>query len=244
MASDGRTAVAVFDFDGTLIAGDSFLPFLTRVAGRRAVVEALTRSLITGRGRDNTKAALIRRLLQDRDYRQISALGAEFAVELAGRIRPSMLHTLASHREKRHTVVIVSASLAVYLEPLGNLIGADAVLATRLAVEEDGRLTGELAGANVRGKEKVARLLSHLGEDEFEMWAYGDSRGDRELLARAANPNWVRSGRIERLSATRWMLSGGIRRLAQQHDDQQRDEQPRIGDVRDSDAEVPPGVSE
>jgi phosphatidylglycerophosphatase C len=80
---------------------------------------------------------------------------------------------------------MISASLAVYLAPLGRQLGFDAVLATALEVGSDGRLTGRLEGANVRGQEKVDRLRQWLGVDTCELWAYGDSDGDRELLALA-----------------------------------------------------------
>jgi phosphatidylglycerophosphatase C len=72
------------------------------------------------------------------------------------------------------------------------------VLATRLAVDDDGRCTGALDGANCRGPEKVRRLHawldeSHGGRRGVVVWAYGDSTGDRELLADADHP--VRVGR-------------------------------------------------
>jgi phosphatidylglycerophosphatase C len=88
-----------------------------------------------------------------------------------------------------HEVVVVSASLQLYLGPLGHRLGVDAVLATELAVGADGRLTGALAGANVRGAEKVRRLRNWLGGSPCELWAYGDSSGDNELLA-AADHGW------------------------------------------------------
>ena len=62
-----------------------------------------------------------------------------------------------------------------------------------------GAVVGEL---NTRGPEKVARLQrwtdDHFGADApFELWAYGDSAGDEELLALADHPTWVgrRAGR-------------------------------------------------
>src|SRR5207244_979581 len=68
----------------------------------------------------------------------------------------------------------------------------DDVLATELAVGDDGRVSGELAGANVRRREKVRRLEAwmarELAPDRAVLWAYGDSAGDRELLARADYP--------------------------------------------------------
>ena len=71
------------------------------------------------------------------------------------------------------------------------------MLGTELAVDDDGLLTGALAGANCRGVEKVRRLHAWLRERHgdranVEVWAYGDSPGDRELLADADHAVWVR----------------------------------------------------
>jgi phosphatidylglycerophosphatase C len=88
------------------------------------------------------------------------------------------------HRREGHELVIVSASPELYLAPIGRLLGFDAVLGTRLETAA-GHLTGRLDGRNVRGPEKVVRLRAHLGDEPVKLWAYGDSTGDRELLAAA-----------------------------------------------------------
>ena len=54
-------------------------------------------------------------------------------------------------------------------------------------------MTGELLGANVYGAEKVNRLEAWIGPEPALIWAYGDSAGDNELLARANYP--VRVGK-------------------------------------------------
>src|SRR5439155_20562205 len=112
----------------------------------------------------------------------VAGEGEAFAERLRTRLRSDVVERLGWHRERGDEVVIVSASLAVYLEPLGRTLGATAVLATGLEVCPDGRLTGRLEGANVRGAEKAARLRGYLAGERCELWAYGDSRGDRELL--------------------------------------------------------------
>jgi phosphatidylglycerophosphatase C len=81
-------------------------------------------------------------------------------------------------------VVLMSASPEVYLGPLGRHMGVDAVLASGLEVGADGRLTGRLAGRNCRGAEKVAWPGTEPTDGTY-LYAYGDSDGDRELLARA-----------------------------------------------------------
>jgi phosphatidylglycerophosphatase C len=194
-SSPGIAGVAAFDFDRTLIDGDSFVPFLASVVGKRALASAVVRStpvLALGAKRDVMKAALIARLLKGYPYTELQEQGEGFAHQLSARVRPSMEERLAWHRERGHRLALVSASLDVYLGPLGNQLGFHGILATRLEVGEDGRLTGRLNGANVRRAEKAARLRLWLTQEldgaRWELWAYGDSTGDRELLAMADHP--------------------------------------------------------
>jgi phosphatidylglycerophosphatase C len=198
-ASRARRSVAAFDFDGTIARRDTLMPFLASVAGRRAFTRAtLGRApqlarIAAGRGdRDAEKEVLIARLLAGRALAEIEEAGAVYADRLwvAQRFRPDMLERLAWHRAEGHEIVIVSASLDAYLEPLAPRLGVDHVISCSLA-HEDGIVTGALVGGNVRGAEKVRRLEAWLGGDAVELWAYGDSAGDEELLARADHPTRV-----------------------------------------------------
>jgi HAD superfamily phosphoserine phosphatase-like hydrolase len=175
--------VAAFDFDGTLIAGDSFLPFLARAMGRQALTRAAVvagPTLVRG-NRDITKAAVLAYLMRGYPLAQ-----------LAAQVRPTMSQRLAWHRTQGHRLVMVSASLDIYLAPVGRQLGFDCVLATQLEVDDRGLLTGKLRGANVRRAEKATRLRQWLegavAGRPYELWAYGDSTGDRELLAMADHP--------------------------------------------------------
>lgn len=199
--TSGRS-VAAFDFDGTLVPGDSLLPFVRRAAGRGRFARAVLRhggrvglATVGGIGsRDDAKAAFARTAFRGLDAATVSACGETFAASLAERLRPAAAARLRWHQGEGHEVVLVSASLSIYLEPLGRRLGLTSVLATALEEGPDGRLTGELVGANVRGPEKVRRLRAWLGGDDVEIWAYGDSAGDRELLADADHPLLVRKG--------------------------------------------------
>ena len=197
-----RRRVAAFDFDGTLARGDSLIPFLTWVCGRSAVARALAWHgaaigwAVAGRGsRDLVKERFVSGLLRGRSASDVAAAGSAFASHLVGqRLRPDMAARVAWHRGEGHELVLVSASLTVYLEPVAEALGFDAVLATKLEVGDDGLLTGRLLGANVRGPEKAARLAAWLGDDahDVELWAYGDSSGDHDLLALASSAFMVR----------------------------------------------------
>ncbi len=192
-----RPIVAAFDVDGTLTTRDCVMPFLRRSLGAPTVMAALVRHPL------RLVAALIRRdrdLLKElavsafagRSAAAVAVEGERFAAEVEEHsMRPDSIARLAWHRRQGHQVVLVSASLDAYLRPLGQRLGVDGVLCATLAVGADGNLTGGLVGRNCRGPEKVARLTTWLAGRDVELWAYGDSAGDRELLARADRPHLI-----------------------------------------------------
>jgi phosphatidylglycerophosphatase C len=193
--------VAAFDFDGTMIRGDSFVPFLVRAVGpgrfgQLMVISspATAQAYRAGR-RDASKAVLVRRFLAGYPADRLATLGQSYGTQLARRIRPAMAERVAWHRRQGHRLVMVSASFEIYLAATGRALGFDGVLATRLEVGPGGLLTGRLDGPNVRGAEKAVRLKAWLAAEldgtAPRLWAYGDSAGDRELLAMADHPTHV-----------------------------------------------------
>ncbi len=207
---DDRVRVAAFDVDGTITQRDCVVPFLRRVAGtatlgRRLVAQTRTVSaLASRRDRDGLKAAAASAAFTGQPIDRIEAIAADFArsVHSSG-LRDDIVALLDSHRDRGDTVLLVSASFEVYLRPLAELLGADDVLAARLEVGPDGRLTGQLDGPNCRGPQKVVRLHAWLdehagGRTAAHVTAYGDSTGDRELLADADVARWVGRGAMPR----------------------------------------------
>jgi phosphatidylglycerophosphatase C len=198
-------AVAAFDFDGTLSSRDNFVPFLREVAGTAALASAFTAGglavLRSGRSqwsRNHLKAEVLQRLFAGRDATDLDQAGRAFAADILARhLRAEAIERADWHRTQGHRLVIVSASLGVYLRPIAEQLRFDAVLATELEVDGDGRLTGRMDGENVRGPEKARRLEAWLAEEAPDtlpfVWAYGDSSGDKELWARADRA--VRLGR-------------------------------------------------
>jgi phosphatidylglycerophosphatase C len=199
--------VAAFDVDGTLTSRDSMVPFLRSLRGAPGIgAPFLRRPLHTcgsllRRDRDALKAIAISSLRGlDRD--EVWADGQRFADDVLPRwLRADTLGRLNWHRDQGHRIVFVSASLRPYLDPLAASLGVEAVLCCELGVA-DGRLTGAIDGANCRGVEKQRRLdawLAGQGLDrrQVEVWAYGDSSGDRPMLAAADIGTWVRRTTIE-----------------------------------------------
>ena len=200
-----RPVVAAFDVDGTLTTGDCVTPFLRRTAGLRLWTTPFGHPPTLGaallrRDRDRLKE-LAGSALAGTDTVELERAGKTFAAEVAAtRLRDDTVARLRRHRELGHTVLLASASLDLYLEPLGELLPADAIVCTTLERGPDGRLTGRLVGANCRGPEKAHRVrqwLAASGLEDAELWAYGDSAGDTELLALADHAERVDGVRID-----------------------------------------------
>lgn len=194
-----RRRIAAFDFDGTLSKRDVLGEFLIRFAGPWTVLRSLVRHLplaigvVRGRAsRDSFKAVLFADVFASRSEGALLEEGRRFAGRiLRSRLRRDTLERLRWHTARGHETVLVSASLEAYLVPLAEAIGVDHVIAVRLEADAEGRLTGAMEGGNVRGPAKAELLSSWLGDDRAEIWAYGDSEGDRELLAMADHAVWV-----------------------------------------------------
>lgn len=192
-----RPGVAAFDFDGTLARRDTMVGFLTQTHGWHRVLMATAACVPRARERDTLKVAAIGRLFRGMPESTLHELGQAYARTLPELLRPELVERIQWHKDEGHAVVVVSAGLTAYLRPLGEELGLDHVLGVELHADEAGILTGQvIGGINNRGPAKVARLRAWLdsryGPDaDVELWAYGDSAGDEELLAHADHATWV-----------------------------------------------------
>lgn len=189
-----KNVIAAFDFDGTLTYRDSFLQFLLYTFGWRHVIwnvipilPKLFGYLLGIVSRKGAKEALISQFLQGRTEQSARQLGIAFAREqLPSQIRPEALQRLLWHQNAGHTCIIVSASLDIWLVPWAEENGIERVLSSRLAVNEEGCITGKLLGKNCRRQEKVKRIEEEFGPlGQYTLYAYGDTKGDKEMLESA-----------------------------------------------------------
>ena len=110
---DPEPGVAAFDFDGTLVKGDSFPRFLAHLLGRRRfgllLLMALPAMLSSYRlsGRDGAKSVLLSRTLAGLSVDAARAAAEEFARTLVARIRPVMAEVMAWHERQGHKRILV-----------------------------------------------------------------------------------------------------------------------------------------
>lgn len=196
------TVVAAFDFDETLTTRDTVVPFLRRFttvprfAASSLPHAATVLAVAARRDRDRLRELATRLVFEGRSLAEVETEAATHGATIADRwLRPDTTDRLRWHLAQDHHVVIVSASYEQYVHVVAERLGRVGVVATRLEVEE-GECTGGLDGANCRGPEKVVRLDAWLAAEGLDrrastLYAYGDSTGDRELLAAADHPHWV-----------------------------------------------------
>ena len=104
-------------------------------------------------------------------------------------MRPLGLTSVANQLEQGATVTICSASPELVLAPFAKKLGIG-LIGTRLA-SVDGVLTGEIEGTNCRCEQKVIRLEAQYGPlDQYTLRAWGDTRGDEQMLGAAQEPHW------------------------------------------------------
>ena len=214
----GPRVAALFDFDGTLIAGYSVFAFLA---------EKLRRGAMSPGEFAATAEAVARYALGRLDFDGLLEVGARhargvpeaayveigqslFERELAHRIHPEARRLVDAHRRLGHTLAIVTSATPYQVEPAARALGIDHVLCSRFAVRR-GVLTGDLRGSACfgPGKLRAARAFARrtgaeLGRSHF----YTDSHDDLPLLEAVGRPALVNpSARLRALGATsRWTV--------------------------------------
>jgi phosphatidylglycerophosphatase C len=186
--------VALFDLDRTVTRRDTLWPyvygFLRRQPARAPrlvrVLPALLRLASRRADRGELKAALIRAALGGLPRETLDAWTAHFVPQLVARgVRTDALDEIGRHRANGDRLVLLSASVDLYVPAIGIALGFDEVLCTEVRWS-GGRLDGALASPNRRGVEK-ARCLAQLRARHpgLAIVAYGDSRSDLAHLALA-----------------------------------------------------------
>jgi phosphatidylglycerophosphatase C len=184
--------LVAFDFDGTITVEDSFTAFLKWRAGPLRYVLGLLKltpallAYLVHRDRGRIKAQAVGEFLTGLSREDLEAEAATFAELCAPRLfRPDALAAWRRWRGEGATLVIVSASPDVVVAPFAEKLGADRLIATEIAYDAQGRAAGAFASPNCRGPEKIVRLKAAFGPDLKLKAAYGDTSGDREMLAMA-----------------------------------------------------------
>ncbi|MEP4486491.1 MAG: HAD-IB family hydrolase [Halioglobus sp.] len=197
-APDGPQIAAIFDFDGTIIAGYSATVFIREQLKRgdlsaREFVELMSAMTNFGLGNMGFSGmmavnAQFMRGVDESTYRDV---GQELYVDQISRlIYPESRALVDAHIAKGHTVAIISSATPYQVEPAAADLGIHHVLCTHLEIE-DGKFTGGVVSPTCFGQGKVDAaedLASKTGADLDNSFFYSDSTDDLQLLERIGHP--------------------------------------------------------
>ena len=198
MAHPADQRVAVFDVDGTLLRGDCLWLAARRSKGLAGQLLAALVCLLwliawqlrlvsTGRFKQQTIAAF--GVCEAVNRAEAAGRADWLLTELRAQLRPEAVQRLRWHQQRGDRVLLCSASPRLLLQPLADWLGVE-LLCTELE-QPQGQWQPMLSSPNCKGPEKVRRLEQQLGPLEcLAIEAYGDSKGDRELLQAAALPHY------------------------------------------------------
>ena len=194
----GPETAAIFDFDGTIIAGFSATVFLqdalTRGELKPDELYELTRAL-TGFGLGNmgfsALMAVHAQYLAGRDEDEYTRNSERlFRKKIARLIYPEARELIAAHQAKGHSVAIISSATPYQVMPAARDLNIDRVFCTGLEVA-NGSFTGAVVKPTCFGEGKVdaaQTLARDTGADLSQSFFYSDSVDDIQLLEYVGRP--------------------------------------------------------
>ena len=194
--------VFAFDFDGTLTTRDTLIAFIRYACGTprfllgfllHAPLLVLMKLRLYSNGK--AKQRLFSWFFRGMPLETFDTLCQSFALSHRHLLRPETVRLLQQALSEGAEVLIVSASIDNWVQPFFSSFHLQPstlhLLCTQIEVI-DGRLTGRFLTPNCYGQEKVRRILAlYPDRSSYHLTAYGDSRGDRELLAFADEAHLV-----------------------------------------------------
>ena len=183
--------IYTFDFDGTLTTKDTLLEFIRFAKGGGQMVRGFLLFsplllLMKLHLYPNWKAKqqLFSYFFKGMNIDDFNALCTRFTEQNKHLLRPAGIEKVRQAiEEEQATVLIISASIDNWVRPFFDEIDKKIqVLGTQIETN-GGRLTGQFTTKNCYGQEKVNRLTAlYPHREAYELIAFGDSRGDKELL--------------------------------------------------------------
>ena len=179
--------IYAFDFDGTLTTKDTLIEFIRYAKGSMALglgflryAHLLVLMKLGLYPNYKAKQKVFAHFFKNTTLDDFNALCKAFAASSSHLLRPNAIEAIDQAIKEESEVVIVSASIDNWVQPFFPQVK---VVGTQIEVI-DGKLTGRFLSKNCYGQEKVNRILSlYPNRQDYHLTAYGDSRGDKEMLA-------------------------------------------------------------
>jgi HAD superfamily hydrolase (TIGR01490 family) len=185
-----KNIIVAFDFDGTITTKDTLVEFIAFSRGKwrlyggfllfSPLLVAMKLSLLSN---SKVKQRLFSYFYKGIPIGIFDQWGINFSAKIDDMLRPNIVEKLNLHKKNGDKIIIVSASIENWIKPWANAMGIDTILSTQIELDTERRLTGNFLSQNCYGQEKVDRILEMFpNRHDYKLVAYGDSRGDKEML--------------------------------------------------------------
>lgn len=183
--------LALFDFDGTLYTDDSFTGFIFYALKKPQIIWRglkilpwITAYYLKLYPAHRMRPKLYGNMFKDSDAEEILQLAQDYAQQLVFKFNPKLLQQLRQHQQLGHEIALVSASLDLYLKPVCTYLNID-LLCSEVEIKA-GKITGFYQTPDCSNAQKKLRILEKYRlEDYAEIYAYGNSEEDQEMLSLA-----------------------------------------------------------
>ncbi len=190
---------AFFDLDRTLLAGASgeiFSEAMTRAGLTSGPLpgERFMFNLFHRIGETLPAMAIARQgvtVAKGRPAAAVQAAAKTVVEQLVDMVQPFAETAFTTHREAGRPIVLATTTPYDLVKPLADALGFDDAVATRYAIDEDGKYDGTLDGPFVWSAGKLAAITEWANErgiDLAESWAYSDSFYDTPMLDAVGHP--------------------------------------------------------
>ena len=180
--------LALFDFDGTLCKKDSFTGFIFYALRKRHIVKQGIKILpwiqayyLNVYPAPAMRSKLFRAMFSNADALELQQIAQDYAASLMSQLNLPLLKQLKQHQALGHDIVLVSASVDIYLEPLCHLLNIDLICTQTEQINNS--YTGQYTTPDCSSEQKKLRILEKYSLDHYSViYAYGNSIEDQEML--------------------------------------------------------------
>lgn len=183
--------LALFDFDGTLCIKDSFTGFIFYALKKRHIVKQGIKILpwiqayyLNIYPAHAMRPKLFKAMFSGMPAQEILDLALEYSHQLRNKLSPELYRQLLKHQHNDDDVVIVSASINIYLKDIAELLNVD-LICTEAEVLNN-HFTGAFSTPDCSSEQKKIRILEKYDLNQYDcIYTYGNSKEDLEMMSLA-----------------------------------------------------------
>lgn len=192
--SENQKIYAIFDFNGTMTCKHTTPSFLVHVIGFTfyfwvvILLPFLLLYLLGILSSDRLHKFFVRLCLKGYTKETLFAKGLSYHDDINQCLNQHAVSKFYWHKRQGHCCILATSAYDIYVKSWGDAYGFDRVLCTEIEFDDHGIATGRIKGHSCDGIYKLKKIMPLVDKAHAVVYAYGDSRGDKEMLTFADHP--------------------------------------------------------